>query len=164
MDFTKKVAIITGGARGIGQACARRFANDGASVVITDVIDEEGRDLAASIRDDGAAALFEHHDVSNEASWQTVVAKAVSELGGVHVLVNNAGIGTVRGRRARDRGGLGQADAINQRGVWLGMKHVGPASSGGRRFDRQHELHLRRRRRVREARSRSTRPRGPSGS
>jgi NAD(P)-dependent dehydrogenase (short-subunit alcohol dehydrogenase family) len=127
MDLTRKVAIITGGARGIGQACARRFANDGASVVITDVIDEEGRDLAASIRDDGAAALFEHHDVSDEASWETVVGKTVSELGGVHVLVNNAGIGTFEDVEQETVEGWDRLTAINQRGVWLGMKHVGPA-------------------------------------
>lgn len=127
MDLTRKVAIITGGARGIGQACARRFANDGASVVITDVIDEEGRDLAASIRDDGAAALFEHHDVSNEASWETVVGKTVAELGGVHVLVNNAGIGTFEDVEQETVEGWDRLIAINQRGVWLGMKHVGPA-------------------------------------
>jgi NAD(P)-dependent dehydrogenase (short-subunit alcohol dehydrogenase family) len=127
MDLTRKVAIITGGARGIGQACARRFANDGASVVITDVIDEEGRDLAASIRDGGAAALFEHHDVSDEASWETVVGKTVSELGGVHVLVNNAGIGTFEDVEQETVEGWDRLTAINQRGVWLGMKHVGPA-------------------------------------
>jgi NAD(P)-dependent dehydrogenase (short-subunit alcohol dehydrogenase family) len=127
MDLTRKVAIITGGARGIGQACARRFANDGASVVITDVIDEEGRDLAASIRDDGAAALFEHLDVSDEASWETVVGKTVSELGGVHVLVNNAGIGTFEDVEQETVEGWDRLTAINQRGVWLGMKHVGPA-------------------------------------
>jgi NAD(P)-dependent dehydrogenase (short-subunit alcohol dehydrogenase family) len=127
MDLTRKVAIITGGARGIGQACARRFANDGASVVITDVIDEEGRDLAASIRDDGTAALFEHHDVSDEASWETVVGKTVSELGGVHVLVNNAGIGTFEDVEQETVEGWDRLTAINQRGVWLGMKHVGPA-------------------------------------
>jgi NAD(P)-dependent dehydrogenase (short-subunit alcohol dehydrogenase family) len=75
----------------------------------------------------GPAALFEHHDVSDEASWETVVGKTVSELGGVHVLVNNAGIGTFEDVEQETVEGWDRLTAINQRGVWLGMKHVGPA-------------------------------------
>ena len=92
-----------------------------------DVIDDEGEDLVAAIREDGGNAIFQHHDVSDEASWGTVVGKAVAELGGVHVLVNNAGIGTVADVEQETADGWDRLIAINQKGVWLGMKHVGPA-------------------------------------
>jgi 3alpha(or 20beta)-hydroxysteroid dehydrogenase len=94
MDRSRKVGIITGAARGIEEACARRLASGGASVVVTDVIDEEGQQLASTIREEGGNAPFQHHDVSDEASWETVIGKTVAEFGGIHILVNNAGIGT----------------------------------------------------------------------
>ena len=150
MDLTGKVCIITGGARGIGHACVRRFADDGAPVVVTDVIDDEGQQLASAIRDQGRAALFLHHDVSDEASWETVVAKTSAEFGAVHVLVNNAGIGTFDDVEQETVEGWNRLISINQTGVWLGMKHVGPSHARSwRRLDREHQLDLRRRRRVR---------------
>lgn len=127
MDLTGRVGIVTGAARGIGQACVRRLVGDGAAVIATDVIDDEGEDLVAAIREDGGNAIFQHHDVSDEASWETVVGKAVAEFGGVHVLVNNAGIGTVADVEQETADGWDRLIAINQKGVWLGMKHVGPA-------------------------------------
>lgn len=127
MDLTGRVGIVTGAARGIGQACVRRLVGDGAAVIATDVIDDEGEDLVAAIREDGGNAIFQHHDVSDEASWGTVVGKAVAEFSGVHVLVNNAGIGTVADVEQETADGWDRLIAINQKGVWLGMKHVGPA-------------------------------------
>ena len=84
-----KVAIVTGGARGMGEATSRLFAAEGARVLIADVLDREGEALAESI---GGAALFRHHDVTDEASWTAVTADAVRQFGGVDVLVNNAGV------------------------------------------------------------------------
>ena len=84
-----KVALVTGAARGQGAAEAEAFAVEGASVVLTDVLDDEGESVAAAI---GAAARYQHHDVTDEAAWQSAVALAVSEFGRLDILVNNAGI------------------------------------------------------------------------
>ena len=127
MDLTGKVSVITGGALGIGHACVRRFAGAGAPVVVTDVIDDEGQQLASAIREEGRASLFLHHDVSDEASWETVVAKTIAEFGAVHVLVNNAGIGTFDDVEQETVEGWNRLISINQTGVWLGMKHAGAA-------------------------------------
>jgi 3alpha(or 20beta)-hydroxysteroid dehydrogenase len=84
-----KVALVTGAARGQGAAEAVAFAAEGASVVLTDVLDDEGRAVAAEI---GATARYEHHDVTDEDAWQRAVSMAVSEFGRLDILVNNAGI------------------------------------------------------------------------
>ena len=88
-DLSGKVAIITGGARGQGAAEARLFASLGARVVITDVLEREGQEVAASI---GEAARFVRHDVSSAVGWAEVVALACNEFSRVDVLVNNAAI------------------------------------------------------------------------
>lgn len=83
-----KVAIITGAARGLGEADARLLAQEGAQVVITDIDVEQGKKTADSIK----GAIFIHHDVRNEAHWTEVVAETVKQFGRLDVLVNNAGI------------------------------------------------------------------------
>ncbi len=88
-----KAALITGASRGQGEAEARLFAAEGAKVLICDVLDEEGETVAQAIRDDGHTAHYLHLDVANEAAWISAVDYAVQEFGGLHVLVNNAGIG-----------------------------------------------------------------------
>ena len=84
-----KVAIITGAARGMGEADARRLAQEGAKVVVTDVLDELGQAVADSI---GDGAIYRHLDVSDADQWKSVVAETVETFGGVDILVNNAGI------------------------------------------------------------------------
>ena len=84
-----KVCIVTGAASGMGKADAIRLAAEGASVVLTDLNEKDGQDVAAQI---GEKAIFLKHDVSNEADWQRVVDTAVEKFGGVDVLVNNAGM------------------------------------------------------------------------
>ena len=121
-----KVAIVTGGARGIGSATAEALAAAGASVVITDVLDEEGERVAAHLRDGGCRAQYEHLDVSDEANWERVVEKTVAELSGLHILVNNAGIGTMADVETETREGWDRLIAINQTGTWLGMKAAVP--------------------------------------
>jgi len=118
-----KVALITGGARGQGAAEARLFATEGATVVITDVLDADGESTAADL---GEPVTFVYHDVTDEHEWRAVVGGVVDEHGRIDVLVNNAGI--------FHSGGLDTAlddwnrvIAINQTGVFLGMQAVGPA-------------------------------------
>jgi 3alpha(or 20beta)-hydroxysteroid dehydrogenase len=87
-----RVALITGGARGQGAAEARRFAEEGARVVIADVLDDEAREVAAEIGDEQAIAC--RLDVTSEADWDAVIARTEERFGALHALVNNAGIGT----------------------------------------------------------------------
>ncbi len=84
-----KVALITGGARGMGEAHARRLLLEGASVVIADILDAEGEALAAAL---GAHCRFIHLDVTKPGDWAAAVALCVNDFGGLHILVNNAGI------------------------------------------------------------------------
>lgn len=84
-----KVALISGGARGIGAAMARRFLDEGASVVVADVLDDDGARLLAAL---GGNSRFVHLDVTRPADWDAAVNEAVSTFGGLSVLVNNAGI------------------------------------------------------------------------
>jgi 3alpha(or 20beta)-hydroxysteroid dehydrogenase len=120
-----KVAIISGGARGQGEAEVHQFVAEGAKVVFGDVLDDLGHAVA---KDLGADAQFVHLDVREEASWQAIVAKAQSSFGKVDILVNNAGI-LQFGTLTHD---TSLADymhlvSINQVGVFLGMKTVIPA-------------------------------------
>ena len=128
-----KVAIVTGGARGIGSASVRALVRDGASVVITDVLDDEGESLAREICAEGGNARYAHLDVSSEEQWRAVVERTVRDLGHVDVLVNNAGIGTMEDVEQETREGWDRLIAINQTGVWLGMKAVIPGmkTNGG---------------------------------
>src|SRR5688572_20412920 len=84
-----KVAIVTGGAQGQGEAIVRSFVAEGAQVVIADIADELGKALATEL---GESAHFVHHDVSDEDSWRALLAEAASTYGPVTVLINNAGV------------------------------------------------------------------------
>lgn len=125
-DLFGKVAIVTGGAQGIGAAAVQALAAGGAAVVVTDVLDDEGERLAAHLRDGGCTARYEHLDVSDEGNWERVLEKTASEFGALHVLVNNAGIGTMSDVETETREGWDRVIGINQRGVWLGMKAAVP--------------------------------------
>ena len=92
-----KVAIVTGGARGQGEAEVRAFAAEGAKVVLSDVLVAEGEALAGELGND---VVFARHDVSSEEEWAAVIALTLERFGGLHVLVNNAGIA---GRGGADR-------------------------------------------------------------
>src|SRR3989442_1197850 len=84
-----KVAIITGSARGQGAAAARLFVEEGARVVVADVLDDAGKQLADEL---GDSAYYRHLDVSSEDDWASVVDEAVQTFGSVNILVNNAGV------------------------------------------------------------------------
>lgn len=130
MDRLKgKIILISGGARGQGAAEARLFVAEGARVVIGDVLENEGRALAAQLDD---AAVFVRHDVTSEADWVAAV-QAAEKLGGLHGLVNNAGIYQPRTLMDTDTELFERHMRINQLGCFLGMKAVAPAMerSGG---------------------------------
>jgi|TARA_B110000305_G_C19347384_1_gene592444 NAD(P)-dependent dehydrogenase (short-subunit alcohol dehydrogenase family) len=122
-----KVAIVTGGASGIGRSCAIRLADQGATVMVTDIQDEAGKATAAAIRDKGGHAQFMHHDVTSEPEWEQVVAATLAAMGGVHILVNNAGIGIGGSIVTMALTDWQRQQAINLDGVFLGVKHCIPA-------------------------------------
>ena len=132
-DLKGKVALVTGGARGIGKAACERLARDGAAVAVTDVLDDEGKMVAAAIQKQGGRAIYVRHDVSSEKDWSAAVDRVVRELGGLHVLVNNAGIALNDDEEHETLEGFNKLIAINQTGAWLGMKVAAPAMrrSGG---------------------------------
>ncbi|MFE9786530.1 glucose 1-dehydrogenase [Nocardia salmonicida] len=125
-----KVAVISGGARGMGAAHARRFVAEGASVVIGDVLDDEGAAVAKGL---GDAVVYRHLDVREPEQWAGAVAAAVEEFGGLHVLVNNAGIvnGNLLVDFALDE--WQRIIDINLTGTFLGMQAAVPAmkAAGG---------------------------------
>jgi 3alpha(or 20beta)-hydroxysteroid dehydrogenase len=119
-----KVALITGAASGMGAAEARRFVEEGARVLLTDVAEEEGRSLAAEL---GTEARFEPLDVRDADAWQAAVAAAESTLGAVTVLVNNAGIVAFGGVLDTDEALFRRLLDVNTVGVFLGMRAVVPS-------------------------------------
>jgi NAD(P)-dependent dehydrogenase (short-subunit alcohol dehydrogenase family) len=121
------VALVTGGARGIGAATSRRLAAEGASVVITDVLDQEGAALAQELCDSGLNVQYRHLDVSDETAWTEAVATTVALFGHLDILVNNAGIGTFPDVESETVDGWQRVIDINQKGVWLGMRAAAPA-------------------------------------
>jgi len=126
MRLAGKVALITGGAHGMGAAEVKLFAQEGAKVVIADVREEEGRQLEAEVTEAGGNALFVALDVSQEEQWQSAVAQVVSQFGKLDILVNNAGIS---GSGERDHTSTEAWDRllnINAKGVFLGMKYAVP--------------------------------------
>ncbi|MEB3979708.1 glucose 1-dehydrogenase [Mycobacterium sp. 663a-19] len=120
-DLSGKVAIITGGARGQGAAEARLFASLGARVVVTDVLESEGREVAASI---GAAARFVRHDVASPDGWADVVALACNEFGRLDVLVNNAAICIPKPIMDQHLDDFERQLRVNLLGPFLGIKAV----------------------------------------
>jgi NAD(P)-dependent dehydrogenase (short-subunit alcohol dehydrogenase family) len=125
-ELKGRVALVTGAARGIGAAAARTLAAEGAVVVVTDVIDDEGEALAAQITAAGGTATYMRLDVAREAAWKRVVARAVREYGRLDILVNNAGIGTFPDVEQETLDGWNNLIGVNQTGVWLGMRAAVP--------------------------------------
>jgi 3alpha(or 20beta)-hydroxysteroid dehydrogenase len=125
-----KVALITGAARGQGEAEARLFAAAGAKVVLGDVMDDAGESVARAI---GAAALYRRHDVSSEESWTAFVGAAKERFGRIDVLVNNAGILHVAPVSEIAVDDFMRVTKVNQLGCLLGMRSVIPhmAQAGG---------------------------------
>src|SRR4051812_29609681 len=91
-DLNGRKALVTGGARGLGQGMAEALAKAGASVVIADIAEDLGKATADSLKDSGATAAFVSLDVTDDANWEEAITAAISELGGLDILVNNAGV------------------------------------------------------------------------
>jgi len=118
-----KVALISGGARGLGAAMARRLVEEGAQVVIGDVLNDEGKALAAEL---GEACRYVHLDVTRAQHWDAAVAVAVDEFGGLDVLVNNAGIVNFGPIEEYTLESWNTIIAVNLTGVFLGIKAAVP--------------------------------------
>ena len=128
----RKVALISGGARGMGAATAKRFACEGAKVIFGDIRDADGTKIQETITSGGGEAAYLHLDVTDESDWQKAVATAMTRYGALHILVNNAGIGIPR--VPIDQLAVEDWDrvmAVNARGTFLGTKHAIPAMQRG---------------------------------
>jgi NAD(P)-dependent dehydrogenase (short-subunit alcohol dehydrogenase family) len=128
-----KVALITGGASGIGRACALRLAEEGAAIAVTDIQDDAGRAVVAEAENGGASALYLPHDVTDEATWVEVLQTVAERFGKLDILVNNAGIGVLGPVTSLSLEDWRRQNAVNLDGVFLGTKHAIPImrESGG---------------------------------
>jgi NAD(P)-dependent dehydrogenase (short-subunit alcohol dehydrogenase family) len=123
MRLSGKVALISGGASGMGRSEAVIFAKEGAKVVVADVLEAEGRKVADSL---GGAGRFVPLDVTSEAAWQEGVAAALSHFGKLDILVNNAGISGSFDPDTLSTSAWDRLMDVNAKGVFLGMKHAIP--------------------------------------
>src|SRR5258707_12769838 len=126
-----KVALITGGARGMGKSHVRHFTAEGARVVFGDVLDEQGQAVADKL--DPAASRYVHHDVTSESDWAAAVATATETFGRLDILVNNAGVLAFGSISEMPLADFRRIMDINAVGCWLGMKSViEPMKAAGR--------------------------------
>jgi NAD(P)-dependent dehydrogenase (short-subunit alcohol dehydrogenase family) len=121
-----KVALITGGASGIGRGCAEKLAAEGAVAVIADLQDDKGAEAVAAIEKAGGKAWYLHHDVTEEAAWEAVIAEVRAREGRLDILVNNAGIGIGGSVLTMTLADWKKQTAVNLDGVFLGVKHSIP--------------------------------------
>jgi NAD(P)-dependent dehydrogenase (short-subunit alcohol dehydrogenase family) len=127
MRLHDKIALITGAARGIGAATARLFAREGARLVLTDLLDEQGEALAAELRADGAQAVYAHHDVASRDDWRRIAALIEEQYGHLDILVNNAGIaGGPQFEEATDADWDRMLD-VNVKSMFIGIQTLLPA-------------------------------------
>ena len=134
MRLEDKVALITGAASGMGASMARIFAREGAKVVVADVLEVEGRQVAADIIQEHGPALFRRLDVTGEADWQAAVDATLAEFKKLDILVNDAGLSGSAVDDLFDTAAWDRLMAVNARGVFLGMKFAIPimkAAGGG---------------------------------
>jgi cyclopentanol dehydrogenase len=124
MRLPGKVALISGGARGMGAAEARLFAREGAQVVVGDILEAEGKAVEADIAAKGGQAAFVRLDVTREADWREAVALAERRFGKLNVLVNNAGIGGAGRIEDTTLDAWEGVMSVNATGVFLGTKAV----------------------------------------
>jgi NAD(P)-dependent dehydrogenase (short-subunit alcohol dehydrogenase family) len=122
-----KIAIVTGGAVGIGCACVERMSEEGAKVAIFDILEAEGKALAQQLSAKGREVAFWKVNVADETAMKTAIDASVARLGGLHVMVNNAGIsGSPKPTDQVSEAEWDRVQAVNVKGVFFGTKHVIP--------------------------------------
>lgn len=122
-DLTGRKALVTGGARGLGEGMARALARAGAAVVIADIREDLGKATAASLRETGANAEFVALDVTSDESWAEAIPQAIAHLSGLDILVNNAGVEITSLLVDLDPEGVRRMLDVNVLGTALGIKH-----------------------------------------
>ena len=126
-----KVALISGGSRGQGEAEAKLFSSEGAKVVLGDILDSEGLDVTSEINESGGEALYVHLDVTSKDDWGSAVKQTLENFGGLDILVNNAGISQRKLVHETTVDEWDRVQDINSKGVFLGTKAVIPAMRAG---------------------------------
>lgn len=128
---SSKVALVTGGASGIGRGCAEALAAEGATVVVTDVQHNLGLECVAGIKAAGGEAVFRDQDVTSEEVWRETITAIGEQFGRLDILVNNAGIGLGGPITEMSLADWRRMQAINVEGVFLGVKHALPLMRAG---------------------------------
>ena len=126
MRLDDKVALITGGASGMGASMARIFAGEGARVVVADMLEDDGKKLVDEITRANGAAIFQRLDVTSEAEWQAAIAATLAAYGKLDILVNDAGISGSAVDDLFDTAAWERLMAVNATGTFLGMKFAIP--------------------------------------
>src|SRR5260370_41458621 len=153
MRLDGKVALITGGASGMGASMARGLAGEGAKVAVADMLDDEGKKIVAEIIRANGAAIFQKLDVTSVAEWQAAIAATLAAFGKLDILINDAGISGSAVDDLFDTASWQRLMAVNATGVFLGMKFAIPAmqKEGGGSIDYnstfscdsgQHSIHV----------------------
>lgn len=125
--FDGRVALVTGGASGIGKATAVQIASEGGAVVIADLQDDAGAEVVSGIEQNGGRAIYVHLDVTDEGGWTNAVTTTVDTYGGLDILVNNAGIGDTEPLEVTTTDTWNKVVAVTQTSVFFGMKAAGDA-------------------------------------
>jgi NAD(P)-dependent dehydrogenase (short-subunit alcohol dehydrogenase family) len=126
MRLENKVALITGGASGMGASMAQIFAREGAKVVVADMLEEEGKAVVADVVKANGAAMYQRLDVTSEAEWQAAIAATIAAYGKLDILVNDAGISGSAVEDLFDSGAWERIMSVNSTGAFLGMKYAIP--------------------------------------
>ena len=133
MRLKGKVALISGGAKGQGKVEAQLFSKEGAKVILGDILDDLGQEVAKDIQDTGGEATYVHLDVTNETDWKSSIEIVLKKYGRLDILVNNAGILIRKGIEDTTSEDWSRIMAINAKGAFLGIKSAIPVmrQSGG---------------------------------
>lgn len=131
MKLANKTALVTGAARGIGEGIAKTLAQEGAAVLICDLLESDGQATAKEITDAGGTAWYVRLDVTSEESWKTAYAFALEKTGRLDILVNNAGISIRQNIEEMTAENFDTMLAVNVKGPFLGIKHALPLLKKG---------------------------------
>ena len=133
MRLNNKAVLISGGARGMGSVAAKLFCSEGASVIIGDILEDEGRKIEAEINESGGVCIFVRLDVTSEEDWDSAVNLTVERFGKLDILINNAGIFPMESIEETTVESWDRVMDVNAKGVFLGTKAAIPAmrTSGG---------------------------------